>query len=189
VSDQSNLGHQLPGVLGEVADVLIDAEQWHHEQGWDNTPPTLYGVCRSPEGKYEVVAARLGRFTDLGPADELALIATIAENLRLGDVLTTAYPHPPVAHMVTAEGWARGQWVGTNDDELDDRPLADIPGSVEMRFGVAVVGVRCVLLERTRGVEPRMITDEGAYEAQGALVDALSRVQAALARTPRREAQ
>lgn len=96
MSDRLSPGdHQLTGVLGEVTDLLVEAERWHHGQGWDNTPPTLYCVCRSPAGDYQVVSTRLGQFTDGGAAHELALIADVAEDPTAGALLALAYPPHP----------------------------------------------------------------------------------------------
>jgi len=60
-----------------LAELLLDAERFHHERGWDNTPTTVYVV-----GPRALTGGRFG--------------------LNL-----TVLREAPVAHLLVTEGWMR----------------------------------------------------------------------------------
>ena len=137
--------HGLRGDLGTVAGVIAGAEECHNDRGWDQLPPMVYVLSRTPD-------CRPG-YLDLSisPVNEPADLARIAHVLETGTATERAAfdpPGDPVAHAFLAEGYRAATGVtvppGCN--------LADTVGSIECRFAVAIVGVADVLyLRRDRG--------------------------------------
>jgi hypothetical protein len=118
------------GELGEIAELLLEVETFHHERGWDNSATTLYTVTRS---------------------------AGVCRYLLDYDVNATSTA--PVAHLLVTEAWmhtftGRAQW------NAETRRYADIPGSQECRFAAAVVGEDTIRLRRIRGCAPEFVAEE-----------------------------
>lgn len=150
--------HSLTGVLGEVADLLIEEERRWQENGWDNNQPAWYRIERLPGGELGTLKCGLGGMThpDAQPRDDLYRLARVAEMPHWADSMKLMLPDPPVGHMLLMEAWV-------NYDELTEEQrgcsLADIPGSLEARNGLALVGKRTLMLHRERGQEPLVFVD------------------------------
>lgn len=181
--------HGETGELGDMATLLAGVEGAHHKRGWDETAPTLYQVCRPPGVDGYEVAAHPLEMPDVHPRDELATMARVLNDPIGGEVLVRQiqmYPWPPFAHLAVFEAW---QGVATAEEfaaELaghaakSTTSLADTPGSVEIRIGLAVVGDVVMVVNRERGHEPRFSRDsERATEWGGPLIESLCAVDAA----------
>lgn len=164
--------HPYTGLVGDMADLLAEVESHqHHGMGWDNTPPTLYGVIAAPGRSWALLAFELG---DHGPpAAELELLAS---GLETGEL--PPFPGAPVAFFLIAEGWGR---VASTIEEGDPRQFADIPGSIEARYAIGVVGDLTITVCRLRGEEPVFMTED-EWSFGGDMIGALRRIHAAAAR-------
>lgn len=176
----------LTGVLGDVAEILAEIEAEHHEAGWDNTPPTLYRVQRSLDGKYGVTPHRLIHLAAHGvhPRDELRILADLWESPTESVPLrTTLGAERPVAHLLVMEMWMNVDFTSSAQRESDQRDLKDIPGSLEARFGLAVMGKHILSTRHVKGSEPTAVVLAGPYEVWvGGMLQSLKRIQAAACR-------
>jgi hypothetical protein len=160
--------HTLTGPLGVAANILIDVEQVHHTAGWDNTPPTLYRVCHIPGTitGYSVLPYRLGLLPDVHPRDELAAFAAGMETPAGVATVLSGYPGRPFIHLLVMEAWGR-QFSGPAERAAETRMFADIPGSVELRTGIAIHGDTRVSLTRRRGTDPVLTVLPDAVDGGG----------------------
>lgn len=175
VSDHGQLG-----VLGDVAQVLIGAEQAHHDLGWNCTLPTMYWMCRVPVNDPE---ARRTRYdvtsTSVPDIGNLTAFATLMEEAPYLSALVMDYPSEPVCHFLVAEAWdvPRSQLMN---------PRIAQPAVSEIRIAIAIVQPHHLLyVRRERGRGAEIIhdrTDEhgsGHSWAAGRIPAALMRLQAA----------
>jgi hypothetical protein len=170
-------------VLTSVVEML---EEQHEERGWDNSPTTLYRVCslsdtdpdvleHLPEdlpedatvGGFDVQSSQLGVFTDLHPRQELAMLAATLDDPdtltreSFQRLLLATYPSPVITHILISEMWMN-VITAENKAEFEKqragRMLADIPGTVEGRFAMAILADHMILLRRIRGKDPEVQT-------------------------------
>lgn len=169
-------GSRHSGVRGEVSQLLLELEAEHHRLGWDGYA-ALYRVDSGPSGVFHQPAMWLnveGRC----PTELLEYVADYFESPAGKLALRTVFDGPPVAQIFIAEAWSR---PADDEWEKDARHLADIPGSIEMRFGVAVIGKHFMVVKREHGSDPTEVR-EGIDVPGG---DALRRIQAASTRAYR----
>lgn len=176
--------HDLSGVLGDVADLVIAAEQAHHESGWDMRPATLYRVCPrdSTGGKaraYDVDETRLGVHTNLHPRDELSLIVNLFRSPKARTLLANHYHDQPVAHFLIFEEWMSVASGSGATQRVIRRQRGTDHDAV--RMGVAVVGGDRLVVRRVRDRLPVMWLvpkshDRGSRPEVGRMMGSLERV-------------
>jgi hypothetical protein len=180
--------HGLKGDLAVVAGVVAGAEECHDERGWDMTPPVVYVLTRNaPPARTLVDMSRGVVGLSMTPVNEPGDLARIAWLLETGTETERAGfdpPGEPLAHVFLAEGYR----AGTTDPVPAGRDLADVPGSIETRFAVAIVGAADVIyLRRDRGGRPEILhtsTDAGPPDRLGGehIYPGLVRIHAAARR-------
>jgi hypothetical protein len=149
--------HTETGEVGAIATILIRAEQRHHERGWDKTPAMLYPVCQEAHAPRAVGLMPLGIHGE-PPGEELARLAAVFTHPLAAKSMVSVYPGLPVAHVLVVEAWTclvdEATWDEVAATGLS-KPLADIPGSEEIRVGLAVVSDIVLVVHRRRGTLPR----------------------------------
>lgn len=138
--------------------MLIELEAAHDSIGWDNLPPTVYIVARDRD---ELVVCPVP--LDHGhPRPLLVALAVGASKPENWPDLQHLYPAPPLAHILIMETWSR--WAPMDNGEeaafRAGRALADIPGSIEGRYGIAMLGDCDIHLARDRGEAPRILSND-----------------------------
>ena len=147
----------------------------------NNTPVTLYRVSRATAGKLETNRVRLG--LQHHPALELRALADGMRHFPFAAELTESiFTNPALAHLLISETWENRTFTGPEERDADPRRLADILGSVEVRYCVGVMGARWIALSRVRGAQPQLIEPEGdSLEIGGRMFDALKDYHQAIA--------
>jgi len=138
----ARVDHPFTGDRAMVADFLIRFEQQHHDAGWGKTPATVYRLSWASLGNRPVplVAPCQLRYPSLRPAEELLLMAVCVADPDGVAALENRFDEPPVAHCLIIE-------IKVQLGEA----------AVDMRQGLAWVGDKRILLQRTRGNEPRIL--------------------------------
>lgn len=172
--------HPYEGELGELAELLIDLEQDHHDDGWDSRLPTLYRV-QLEDGEppsWTVTPCRLGSLYGLHPRDELQGLANAVQVSDGAAMMEVIFDQPPAAHILIFEGWSWSYNSKEDRDKDAGKYFGDMEGSIESRSGFAVMGDNIICLTRKRGNEPEFFAtghnDDGEIEISGmtkALVD------------------
>lgn len=144
--------HDLSELPGEVADLMIQLEEAHHARGWNSNPPTIYRVSRENE-RLRHSSIRLGA-DGMHPRDDLRLLADITQTAAYMTGERLMFSSSAVAHMLIMESWVNLNFTSHDERHADPRDLADIPGSREARFCLAIVGDQALTLTRIRGDKP-----------------------------------
>jgi hypothetical protein len=181
-----------------IGNLLLDMEARAHRQGWDG--PAVFAVLSGDpdaEAAYRrlgaLLAGRAGAYAAWSVLPPQAMDGYPQHGLyRLARNLTYAKDHP-ASEMLVA-GWGQPGFIGTaflgegwrgdtDPEERQGRRLADIPGSVEIRFAHAAdIGGGYHVVLRERGSKPRLL-DEG-WTPSGSVYDSLRAITAALAGQP-----
>ncbi|SEF34459.1 hypothetical protein SAMN05421837_107398 [Amycolatopsis pretoriensis] len=156
--------HGLRGDLGTVAGVIAGAEECHNDRGWDQLPPMLYVLSRTPDSRPGYLDLSM---TPVNEASDLARIAHLLETGTAEERAGFDPPGDPVAHVFLAEGYRAATGI-TLPPGCDP---ADVVGSIECRFAVGIVGEADVLyLRRDRGRQQEVLntrTDAGPVDRLG----------------------
>lgn len=156
---------ELPGVVGDIARLLVTTEAEHHARGWGNNDPTVYRVDNLPAGGHLLSPIRLGVLVGAHPRDELRALAQMAGESSYQGQLRQLHPTEPIAHIFIGEGWVNYE-LSAEERRRDGRRIGDIPGSVEARFGLALVGRRTLGIRRNR-TQPPVFEPEAQDTAGG----------------------
>lgn len=113
----------------DLTQLLCAIESRHHLRGWDSSPRTLYAVMRDPWTYDEI-------------------------SIQRQDLMTITAP--PLAHILITEGWWR-EFASQADHDAEKRLYADIPGSLECRFAVAVTSQETIRICRIRERQPELV--------------------------------
>ncbi|MPZ66229.1 MAG: hypothetical protein GEU83_12170 [Pseudonocardiaceae bacterium] len=175
---------------------MAELEDVHHRAGWDNTGAVLYPVCRDGQVVDGVIAystqqVHLDQLPGSTPRESLHLLATLLSQPGHQPSLARCYSSAPVAHILIHEAWMYSSAIEVDDvtgleEEIAGRRLADVPGSVEIRLAVAVLGRHRLVVRRVRGEEPMLLhADKNSpvgIEFAGLLMEALIAVDRAAKR-------
>jgi hypothetical protein len=173
------LAHSETGLMGALADLLVELEAEHHRSGWDERPATLYIVCRSHDTTLRIAPCEL-ILAGAHPRDQLRAIAQVTTE-HASEVRDTLPPGVPVAAALVTEAW------GSDDPEahvaVEERGarLADIVGSRECRWALAVCGKHRLSVNRLRGESPRYHRSS-PEDLRGTIPEALAAVYRATRR-------
>ena len=170
------INHDIAGLLGEVTDLMIRLEADHDSQGWDNNPPTIYRIARE-NNQLQPSRCRLG-INGQHPRDHLQLLADMTQTsaYAMGERLT--FPSSALAHLLIMESWVNDTFTSHTERHKDPRDLADIPGSREARFCLAIAGDQMVTLTRVRDDEPSLQVVEMSA-LSGGMCESLKEIHAA----------
>lgn len=161
--------HGQTGLLRDVTELMVMFESAHHARGWDNSPPTLYCLVRTPAA---YGAGVLTLTTELDTPDELAQWVRAMEiNAVRSDTLH--YTFPPVGHVLVVETWATNVLIDLRDDTA---PMVTPQESERTRMVLGVVRNHRLLIERPQG--SGLVFDHWTateYPDTGCIIETLAR--------------
>lgn len=160
------------------AEMVIELEGFHHEQGWDSLPPLLYLITNPDIGDESVRffgASPMPLFDAPNDLFEISVTMKMLAEVEQGIehltpeqrmAMVERYSEPPMAHVLVLETWMRYAETREELDAMmaDERALADMPGTIEARQALLVHNGDCIVLVRERGKEPRLNYTKASQE-------------------------
>lgn len=184
------------GTVGDLADFAIAVDAHATERGWvDNAPEMFVLFCAGADEDADVTLTDGTRCTvertSIGlhkhPRVEIDTLAHNARQAADGkpferQIMRNMYPRAPYAHFLTTEAWGSSGSAGTElyDTDTgktinpsDPRKIADLPGSIELRWTMGVHQWHQITVFRHRGHEARVLNADQSAAFWGPLAEAL----------------
>lgn len=169
-------GHEDAALVAELRGYVETLEAAQHANGWDQ-PARLYRIHRGANGALASDEVYLDLLNE-DPVVSVQLIAALyeeADKMPQGLMSALLGAEPTIAYASINEAWAH-EYGSREERDRETKPLADVPGSYEVRIAVALLEDTLLSYVRKRGQKPAWADDRPVTAGSERLTAALVRL-------------